>query len=219
MILVEPVPLVDLPDAHTQNGAHLVSYPPSGRISNNHPHNYIIYIIIMKGVIWGWPWGGVMKWIACQFFSTAPFLLFLSVLENIEHACCYKKSLSKKYWKTKKLEPIKEKSVTVFSKKEGISKIYNGVSIRGRSRPKDHWIKSDQASGEPTRAGPGLDFAERRVRGCSVGCSRPRDLKIGTHGYMVMVIEIFRKFSDPGHFKYLPALWFRDFIVNYCKLL
>ena len=85
--------------------------------------------------------------------------------------------------------------------------------------PKDHWIKSDQASGEPARAGPGLDFAERRVRGCSVGCSRPRDLKIGTHGYMVMVIKIFRKFSDPGHFKYLPALWFRDFIVNYCKLL
>ena len=33
MILVEPVPLVDLPDAHTQNGAHLVSSTPPQAVS------------------------------------------------------------------------------------------------------------------------------------------------------------------------------------------
>ena len=33
MILVEPVPLVDLPDAHTQNGAHLVSSTPPHAVS------------------------------------------------------------------------------------------------------------------------------------------------------------------------------------------
>ena len=82
---------------------------------------------------------------------------------------------------------------------------------------KDLWIKSDTGSQEPARAGPGPDFAERHLRWCSAGCIHARDLKIGTHRYLVMLIEIFRKFSDPDHFKYLPASCFRNFIVNYCE--
>ena len=99
------------------------------------------------------------------------------------------------------LQLRKQKSVTVQVDvaTTNPSSCRSGVSPRVQS--KAHWIKSDQASEEPARAGTGLDFAERHLRGCNAGCSGPRDLKIGTRGYLVMVIEFFLFFSDPDHFK------------------
>ena len=64
-----------------------------------------------------------MNSFACHFFSTGPFLVFLSVLESREHACHSKKN-HRKDLKLRKLQPIQHLSVTFFA---GGRPSYNGV--------------------------------------------------------------------------------------------